>query len=141
MTTLNQPFADLARFQQDVDRMLADAFGTRRGPEAAWKPRLDLTENADAYVLALDLPGVAKEDVEITFEEETLRVRGERKRAEAAEGVTMHRRERTAGTFERVLSFRQPVDADAITAAFEHGVLTVTVPKAEAAKPRQIRID
>ena len=99
-------------------------------------PPLDVYENNERYELRLDVPGVAKDDLKVHFEQDTLTIRGERK--SATENPT--RSERWAGSFERTLSLPEGVDGARIEASVKDGVLTIVVPKGERAKPRQITI-
>lgn len=106
----------------------------------AWVPPVDIQENADAYLFHAELPGLTKEDIHITLENNVLRVSGERKFEKDAKKENYHRVERTYGTFTRTFTLPTQVEADKVMAAFENGILTVTVPKAEQAKPRRIAI-
>lgn len=99
--------------------------------------------NEDAFFVQANLPGVNPDNVEITFDKETLVIRGEFPAVSMAgeeENVEFIKRELFSGPFERKLTFRTPVDVDGIKAVFENGTLTLTVPKAEEAKPRQIKV-
>jgi HSP20 family protein len=106
----------------------------------AWMPPVDVQENADAYLFYAELPGMTKDDINITLENNVLRLSGERKLEKDATKENYHRVERTYGTFTRTFSLPTQVDAENVQAAFENGILTVTVPKAEQAKPRKIAI-
>ena len=99
---------------------------------------LDVWATPEAFQVSTYLPGVNPEDVEITFEGEELTIRG--KLPAAPEGAELIKRELYHGSFSRRLSFTVPVNADAIEATFHNGLLTLTVPKAEAVKPKQIKI-
>lgn len=99
---------------------------------------LDVWATPEAFQVSTYLPGVNPEDVEITFEGEELTIRG--KLPAAPEGADLIKRELYHGAFSRRLSFTVPVNADAIEATFHNGLLTLTVPKAEAVKPKQIKI-
>lgn len=122
---------------------LFDSFfnGDAQGEETrAWVPPVDIQENADAYLFHAELPGMSKEDIHITLENSVLRLSGERKFEKDAKKENYHRVERTYGTFTRTFTLPTQVDAEKVQAAFENGILTVTVPKAEMAKPRRIAI-
>lgn len=106
----------------------------------AWVPPVDIQETADAFLFHAELPGMTKEDLHITLENSVLRLSGERKFEKDAKKENYHRVERTYGTFTRTFTLPTQVDADKVLAAFENGILTITVPKAEQAKPRQITI-
>ena len=122
---------------------LFDSFfnGDVQGEETrSWVPPVDIQENGEAYLFHAELPGLTKEDIHITLENNVLRVSGERKFEKDAKMENYHRVERTYGTFTRTFSLPTQVDADKVQAAFENGILTITVPKAEQAKPRRIAI-
>lgn len=123
-----------------LSRAMDDALGApANGQEVRWTPSADAVETADAYLVTLDLPGVAPEGVEVTFDKNTLSVRGTRD-VVLPEQARAAMRERVSGRFERALRFPTHVDGERINAEFRHGVLTITVPKSEAAKPRTITI-
>ena len=114
--------------------------GSVSAPAASQAARLpiDAWANEDAYFLTAYLPGVDAESVEITFEADELLLRGSFQ--PAAEEVNFVKRELFHGPFERRVTFNVPVNADAIEATFENGVLTLRVPKAESVKPKQIKV-
>ena len=106
----------------------------------AWVPPVDIQENGDSYLFHAELPGMSKEDIHITLENSVLRLSGERKFEKDAKKENYHRVERTYGTFTRTFTLPTQVDPEKVQAAFENGILTITVPTAEQAKPRQIAI-
>lgn len=108
---------------------------------SAWLPAVDVLEEKDAVRIAADLPGVKADDVKISLENNILTIRGEKKQAAEERTERVHRYERCYGVFERSFTVPTTVDADGIKAAYEDGVLTVTLPKAERAKPRQISVE
>lgn len=121
-----------------LSRAMDDAVGqSTNGGETTWAPALDATETEHAWNVTVDLPGVLAESVDVTFDRNTLTVRGARQRVES-EGTRAGIRERAMGTFERSLRFPQHVDSEKIGASFKDGVLTIIVPKAEGAKPRKV---
>lgn len=137
------PGRELSLLQREMDRLFHDLNPANRQEEdsgTVWMPRADLAETDDAFVLALDLPGLTPDDVEVTMEEDTLTISGERKNPQTAEGGRWHRIERTRGRFFRTVRFGTPVDVEDVQASFDHGVLTVRVAKAEASKPRRIEV-
>lgn len=135
------PVRDMLSLQRELDRIFTQAPAkTEDGYESSvWSPMVDITENDDAYTVALDLPGVDKKDVKINFTDNVLSVSGERK-VETFDGVAKQYMEREYGKFYRRFSFPGRVDAAKISAKYDSGVLTLTVPKAEEAKPKQIEI-
>ena len=106
-----------------------------------WSPVLDLKETEDAYVLALETPGMDRKDLNIQFKDGILSVSGEKKRETRNENDQYHRIERSYGSFTRQVRVLGDVKYNDIKAAYDNGVLTVTLPKAEEAKPKQISIE
>ncbi len=106
----------------------------------AWMPNVDIQESEDAYEVAAELPGLTKDDVDITVENNMLTLRGERKWADEENQGNYHRIERAYGKFMRTFSLPTTVLADDVNARFDDGVLLITIPKAEEAKPRKIAI-
>ncbi len=105
-----------------------------------WAPAVDLYQNTDNIVAQVELPGMRKEDIEISLHDGTLTVAGERK-LESPEGSSTERSERHVGKFRRSLTLPARVDANKVSASYRDGILTITLPKAEEAKPRQIQIN
>ena len=104
-----------------------------------WSPALDLYESGDHFVAVVELPGMRKEDIDISLHDGTLTIGGERKR-ESNNGETAQRSERYVGTFRRSISLPARVDSARVNATYEDGILKVTLPKAEEAKPKQIQV-
>jgi HSP20 family protein len=107
---------------------------------SAWLPSVDVFEDKESLKIVAELPGLKPEDVKITLENSTLTLRGEKKQVAEEKTERVHRYERSYGSFERSFSLPNTVDAEKVAAAFENGVLTVTLPKAEKAKPREIAV-
>jgi HSP20 family protein len=142
-----EPFRELATLQNEVNRLFNTAFdapvpGGNGGSGAArrWMPAMDLVETGDHFVLRADLPGLSEDDVKIEVEDGVLTVSGERRSEHEAKGEGYHRVERAFGAFSRSLTLPRGVDADAVEAAFDKGVLEVRIPKPEERKPRRITI-
>ncbi|MDP9021147.1 MAG: Hsp20/alpha crystallin family protein [Actinomycetota bacterium] len=132
---------DLAGLQDEVERMFRSFFGEERPSTAgAWSPALDVEENENSFVLHVELPGLDAEDVEITLEENVLTVSGERRFYDESEAEGFRRVERRFGRFHRAVRLPDRVDSDNVQANFRNGMLTITVPKAEEAKPRRIEV-
>ena len=104
-----------------------------------WSPALDLYQNTDNVVAVLELPGMRKEDIEISLHDGTLTIAGERK-AESAASDKVERSERYVGKFRRSITLPTRIDPSKVAASYRHGMLTVTLPKAEEAKPKQIQV-
>ena len=132
----------LWRVQNQFDELFGkDTFGGLFGDGASgWSPSLDVVEEKNHYVVNLELPGLKSDDVKITFEDSVLNVKGERKEEKSADESKVHLNERYYGSFERSIRFPNPVQQDKLSAKFVDGVLQVTLPKTEEAKPRQIEI-
>lgn len=112
------------------------------GGIASWYsqgPKADIYESADGFYLAMDVPGMSEDSIKVRYENRVLTVSGERKHEEV-EGVRYHRRESFVGRFQRSFSLSSETDPDQIKADLKDGVLTIFIPKKEAAKPRQISI-
>lgn len=134
------PFRSMRGLDQVLTEVLTEwPFARGTAPLAgAWLPPVDITENAEGVTLVAELPGVQPDDVKVTYENGVLTLRGEKKQAAESTTATAHRYERVFGTFERSFRLGTPVDPSRIDARFAHGVLTVVVPKAEEARPREI---
>lgn len=143
--TRYQRGSDFDLLRREMSRFFDDFFlPTREGEEgqrsAVWTPRADLSETEDAYFIALDLPGLRKDEIEITMEDGTLKIAGERSMESESENGQYHRIERSYGRFFRSFTFGPNADADNIEASFDDGVLTIRVAKAEERKPRRIEV-
>jgi len=106
-----------------------------------WAPALDLYEDKDNLIVKAELPGLKKEDIEISLHDGALAISGERKQEEDSKKGEMYRSERYYGRFHRAVSLPKAVAGDKVKASFTNGVLTVTLPKTEAAKPKQIEVN
>ena len=107
---------------------------------SGWTPALDLYQSNDNVTAMVELPGMRKEDIDISLHDGTLTISGERKH-EMVEGENAERSERYIGRFRRSISLPTRVDASKVTASYKDGILTVTLPKAEEAKPKQIQVN
>lgn len=141
MFRLLPEFNDVERVRRQMDRLF-DAFGGQSMDyrSAGVFPAVNLTEDAGHYYLRAELPGIKSEDLDIQMTHNNLSISGERKSDKPAEGAKYHRREREAGKFSRAISLPGEVDADQVKASMTNGILTVTIPKAEKVKPRQITV-
>ncbi len=147
MLTRFNPTTDAANLSQRMERLFDEILGRglgrtseERPPRGSWLPAINILERQDAVLITADLPGLVAEDVEVTVEEETLSIRGERKLEEAAEGETYHRVERLYGGFERTFTLPNSVDIEKIEARFSNGEMVLTLPKREESKPRSVKI-
>ena len=107
---------------------------------SGWSPALDLYQSNDNVMAVVELPGMRKEDLEISLHDGTLTISGERKRESSSNGEKAERSERYIGTFRRSIALPTRVDASKVSATYRDGILTVTLPKAEEVKPKQIQV-
>lgn len=107
---------------------------------SSWLPACDVFEDKDAVKIVAEVPGVRPEDVKISLENNVLSVRGEKKQQAEEKTERVHRYERSYGSFERSFSLPSSVDPERIAASYAHGILTVSIPKAERARPREIPV-
>lgn len=138
------PFRDLRTLQEEVNRLfstnLIRGFGDEGMARGAWTPSVDIFENKDQIVLEAELPGMKREDFELTVENNVITLRGERRFEKRDESDNYHRVERSYGSFTRSFTLPQGVSAEGATAEYHNGVLRVTLPKREEAKSRRIEI-
>ena len=137
------PFRELRSLQQDVNRLFSSSFDRSEGSgitSGAWNPSVDIFENKDSIVLEAELPGMTPDDVNISIENNVLTLHGERKFEKKSEGDNFHRVERSYGAFTRSFTLPPTVSSENVEAAFENGMLRLTLAKREEAKPRRIEI-
>ena len=136
--------SDLFGIQREMNRMFDTMFrnDSRDDDSAftAWTPAVDIAEHDDEFVAKVELPGVNKEDVKITIESNILTIRGEKKQEKETKKENYHRVERSYGSFQRSFTLPSTVKSDKIDAIYKDGVLQITLPKAEEAKPKQIEV-
>lgn len=139
------PYRELATLREEMNNLLESFFGRfpLMEPEPTgmiWGPRVDIHETDNAFIVEAELPGLTKDDIKLSVHESTLTLEGEKRMEEEKKGRNWHRQERAYGKFQRVFTLPSAVDADKITATFKNGVLTIELPKSEAAKPKEIPI-
>ncbi len=134
------PFQELERVRRQMDNLYSRLGDGAFRPGAGVFPALNLTEDKDHYYVRAELPGVKSEDLDIQVTAKNLSITGERKPLDGDAPRKYHRREREYGRFSRIIGLPGDVDADKVSAALTDGILTITVPKAEAAKPRTITV-
>ncbi|HEY0080591.1 MAG TPA: Hsp20/alpha crystallin family protein [Pyrinomonadaceae bacterium] len=142
--TRYDPFRDLRSLQDEVNRLFSSNFTRSFGDEGigrgAWTPSVDIFENKDQIVLEAELPGMNREDFELTIENNVLTLRGERRFEKTDEGDNYHRVERSYGAFTRSFTLPQTVSGEGASAEYKNGVLRVALPKREEVKARRIEI-
>jgi HSP20 family protein len=139
------PFRDVVSLREAMNALLQDSFvrpgtgGQTAGGQAGFP--IDVAETDNEFIVSAALPGVKPDEVQITVHGDTITIRGETKAEEEKKGKHWLLRERKHGVFQRSFSLAAPIDSGKASARFEHGVLTLTIPKAEQAKPHQIKIN
>ena len=141
-----EPFRDLVSTQDRINQLFNDTFARAFGNQhevtpRGWVPPVDIYETGDSLVLKAELPGINPDDVEIRVEDSTLYLKGERKFEKEVKEENLHRVERSYGTFTRSFSLPSAIDAGKVKAEYQDGILTLTMPKREEAKPRTIKIN
>jgi HSP20 family protein len=140
------PVSDLAseflNMQREIDRVF-DRFrggAVDDGDISTFLPVVDIAEHAEAFEVKVELPGVNKNDVKITVHDDVLTIRGEKKQEEEKKGKNYHRVERSYGSFQRSFTLPSSVKGDKIEAVYDNGILAITLPKVEEAKPKEIEV-
>ena len=139
-----EPLRSLSEIQTEVNRLFDSFFGSPaalRVAERAWAPAMDTYETKDDVVVSLELPGVKEKEVQVSITNDILTVKGERSQQQEVKDENYHRLERWFGKFERSISLPMPVQADKVKATYGDGVLEIKLPKAQAVKPKEIKID
>jgi HSP20 family protein len=134
--THTDPLANLRMFEDAFSRLLNEPRTGR-----PWSPAVDIFETENEVVLRADVPGVELKDIEVRVENQTLTVKGERPVEQEEQRKGYHRMERSYGAFQRSFAVPHTVDTEKVAAEYKNGVLTVSLPKKEAAKPRQVKVE
>ena len=137
------PMSEMEEMRNEMSRMFGFPFG--RGDAdgffgSLWSPAVDIVQEGDHFLVRADLPGMKKDEIEITLNGDTLTISGEKKRESEAKDDGYYRSERYYGKFSRSLVRPSTVDANKIEASYKDGVLSLTIPKSEEARPKQIKI-
>lgn len=137
------PYRDLGNWQKEVDEWFG-AFGfpnfVKRSEKGEWFPPVDIRETKEGYELEAELPGLSKEDIKITLQEDVLQLQGERKIGQEVKEGGYHHRERMVGGFTRSFQLPGQVDVSKAQAEYKDGILRLSLPKTEGAQSRQIQI-
>ena len=140
-----RPFRDLVSIQDEMNRLFEDFFGhtpVRTGwTEGVWSPSVDVSEDKDNVIIKAEMPGMKKEDVKISVQDDVLTLKGEKKQEKEEKDKNYHRIERSYGSFCRSFQLPTSVKTDKIKASYKDGVLNVTLPKTEEVKPKEIPIN
>ena len=142
-TPTRATFGRLFDLRDELDRLFESPFGElaqTTGLLSGWSPVVDLYEDKDNFIVKAELPGLKREDIEVSLHDNALTISGERKSEEKHKDAETYREERFYGRFHRAIALPKAVKADKVDAKYQDGVLTVTLPKADEAKPKQIEV-
>lgn len=139
------PFRQLNSLREEIDRLfespLAEMTSGSQQLLSGWLPAVDVQEDNNNFYVYAELPGMSKENIDISLHDGTLTICGERGQDKRYDNAEILRSERFLGRFQRTFGLPAPVNAEKIKATYADGILTVTLPKAEEAKPKQIQVD
>ena len=138
------PFRQLSTLREEIDRLFDEPLASARTPQDFWLsggwPTMEVHEDRDNLVVTVEVPGMKKEDIDLTLHDGVLSISGERKVDEKYQEAASHRTERFVGRFQRSIALPTLVNVDKVDATYQDGVLKITLPKAEEAKPKQITV-
>jgi HSP20 family protein len=140
MTFVFNPVKEFMRNTTDFETEMEKFFSPNSRTETVFAPAVEITETKDSYELEVDLPGLTKDVVKISIDKNVLTIQGERKAKTIDAKNTYHHNERAFGSFRRSFNLSRLVKSDGIQASYENGVLKLTLPKMEEAKPREIEV-
>ncbi len=140
MLTRWDPYRELLSMRRAMDRLFENSLPDERDVTSEWSLPLDVVEDENEYVVKAPLPGVRPEDIDITFNQGTLTIKGEMKDESETTQGQYHLRERRYGTFSRTINLPSTVKPEDIQADYADGILTLKLPKAEEVKPKRIQI-
>jgi HSP20 family protein len=139
------PTRGMVGIQDEMNRLFNDFLSSAPGENAEsglsyWGPSVDISENDDEILLEAEVPGMNRDDIKITIQDNVLTLKGEKKQQAEKKGTNYHRIERSYGSFERSFSLPTSVQADQVKANYQNGILHVKLPKSEEAKPKEISV-
>ena len=137
-------FGRLSSLRDELDRLFESPWTELARTSqllSGWTPALDVHEDKDNFVVQAELPGMKREEIDVSLHDGALSISGERKTEKKCEEAEVYRAERFFGKFQRTVTLPAPVAADKVKAQYKDGVLTITLPKTEAAKPKQIEVN
>ncbi len=141
MLTRWDPFQEMLNLRRTVDRLFDNANADREwGQPALWGLAVDMVENKDDFVVKASVPGINPDDLDISYSDDTLTIKGEVKEDKEVKEDQYHLRERRYGSFMRSITLPNKIKGDAIEASYQNGVITLRLPKAEEVKPKRIAI-
>jgi HSP20 family protein len=140
------PFREMASLQERMNRIFSDSrvqlpLREEEIPQGVWAPPVDIYETADSIVLEAELPGITRDDIVVEVKDNTLTLKGDKKFEREVREENYHRVERSYGAFQRVFTLPSSVHQDRVKAKFKDGILEITLPKVEEAKPKQIKVE
>jgi len=138
------PFGELRNLQEQMNRLLDLAWSRETGEEfkeGVWQPPVDIYEDSNSVVIKAELPDIDQKDIEVRIENNTLTLKGERKHDNDVKKENYHRIERYYGMFQRSFALPVSIDQEKVLATCDRGVLTITLPKKDEVKPKQIKVD
>lgn len=136
------PFRELVNLREEMDRFFNTFFGRRmEETKGFWSPVIDIEEDNDNFIVKIELPGVTKKNIKISVRGNLLTITGHRKQESEAKNKTFHCIERSYGKFMRTITLPSEVNADDVKAKCKNGILTITLPKPESMKPKEITVE
>ncbi len=142
--TTRRPMRNLFNLHNQMEKVFSDLFASHEGEtdmdNTSWMPTVDISETENGFEIRAELPGVSENDVNVSVTDNLLTIKGEKHQEEETDGKNYHRVERRYGSFQRSFTLPRHVETTGINAGFKDGVLTLEIPKAEAAKPTEIPI-
>jgi len=135
---------ELVNLQDEMNRLFNEFFSrkpeSRRIVEREWSPDVDVAETDNAFVVTAEIPGIDKKDIKITFHNNVLTIKGEKKKEEEIKEQNFHQIERVYGSFQRSFTLPSDVEADKIEASYKNGILKINIPKSEEERAKEINI-
>ncbi len=140
----HRPVGNLFNLHNEMGKIFGDLFASQEGEtndeHTSWMPTVDISETENGFEIRAELPGVVEDDVHVSVTDNLLTIKGEKRQEEETDNKNYHRVERRYGNFQRSFTLPRDVETTDIKAGYKDGVLTLTIPKAEAAKPTEIPI-
>src|SRR4030067_420937 len=141
-----EPFREMSSLQERMNRLLSDVrgltpFREEEITQGAWIPAVDIYETDESLIFKAELPGITKDGITVEVKDNTLTLKGEKKFEKEVKEEHYHRVERSYGTFQRAFTLPGTVQQDKVKAKFKDGILEISLPKQEAAKPKQIKVE
>ncbi|MCA1927148.1 MAG: Hsp20/alpha crystallin family protein [Calditerrivibrio sp.] len=134
-------FNELSTLQDEINKIFSRFFSSKDFAVASFTPKLDLSETDNEFKIAVDVPGFTENDIEVSFENGVLTIKGKKEDEKVEEKENFYHKERFSGSFMRNISIPKPIKVDGIKATFKNGVLNVYLPKEEEVKPKSIKIN